>query len=192
MLDLKTLAVVVACSSSLGFHLRMAPSYRWTVWGKSHLSEVEGVSYEYGETRVLFSENALPSFGLGVDGRINSMVDVSIAGYWNNYGPVYVAPPDRSAPMNRNGSLLMIEFGARRTFEGFFLGAGIEIHRYHETWSDPFTGEELSVDSICIGPKAEVGTVIATPVGDIKATMATIFPRFEDIIGSAGVSLLIP
>lgn len=192
MPDLKTLAVLVACSSAFGIHLRIAPSYRWTVWGNSHLSGVEGVSYEYGETRVLFPETALPSFGLGIDGRISSSVDVSIGGYWNNYGPAYVAHPDRSNPMNRNGTLLMVELGARHTFEGFFLGSGVELHHYHETWSDPFTGEELSVDSICIGPKAEVGTIIATPVGDMKITMATIFPGFADIIGSVGVSLLIP
>ncbi|MFO7626022.1 MAG: hypothetical protein R6V62_02030 [Candidatus Fermentibacteraceae bacterium] len=172
--------------------MRVAPSYRWTVWGSSYLSEVEGVSYEYGETRVLFPETALPSFGLGIDGRITSSIDATVGGYWNNYGPVYVAPPEGGNPMNRNGNLLMLELVARRTLEGFFLGAGIEIHHYRETWSDPFTGQELSADSTCIGPKAELGTIFHIPFGALKFTMATVFPGFADIIGSVGVSLLIP
>jgi hypothetical protein len=192
MLKPGTLAVLAACSSAFGIHLRVAPSYRWTVWGNSYLSGVEGVSYEYGETRVLFPETALPSFGLGIDGRISSSVDATIGGYWNNYGPVYVASPDRINPMNRNGNLLMIELGARRTFDNFFLGTGIEIHHYRETWSDPFTGEKLSVDSTCIGPKAELGTIFEIPLGSLKLSVATIFPGFADIIGCVGVSLLIP
>lgn len=192
MLDLKTLAVMIACSSASGIQLRMGPSVRWTVWGSNSLSEAESVSYEYGETRVLFPETALLSFGLVVDGSITGCIDANIGGYWNNYGPARVTPPDSgSHSMNRNGTLLMIELGARRTFGDFFAGAGVELHRYSETWADPFTCDELSVDSTCIGPKAEVGRVMNLPFGALKVSMAAIFPGFEDITGSLGVSLLI-
>ncbi len=193
MLSLKALAVLMACSSAYGIHLRIAPSFRWTVWGSSYLSGVESVSYEYGETRVLFPNAAQRSFGLGIDGRLTGCIDANIGGYWNNYVPASVTPPDSgSHSMNRDGNLIMIELVARRRFGAFFLGSGIELHHYRETWCDPFTGTEQSVNSTCIGPKVEVGTVIATPLGDLKVSMATIFPGFEDITGSAGVSLLIP
>ena len=184
--------VLVTVSSTFSFQFKIAPSARYlTQFNKPFMQE--SISYEWSKENILFPESDMIILGIGLESDVNEKITVNISGYWRNYNPAYVLPPDSSSySLDRSGNISILTLGVRKAFSEMYVSTGVEAHYYKESWSDPYSGEETSLDSISIGPSLGIGTVIELPVGSLRFKMGLICPNFSDFWSSIGISVLLP
>ena len=184
--------VLVTISSTFSFQFKIAPSVRYLTQFNKPFMPVS-ISYEWSKAHILFSESDMIILGIGLDSDVNDKFSINISGYWRNYTPAYVLSPDSSNySLDRSGNISILTLGVRKAFSEMYVSTGIEAHYYKESWSDPYTGEETSLDSISIGPSLGIGTVIELPVGSLKFEMGLICPNFSDLWSTIGISVLLP
>ena len=184
--------VLVTVSSAFCFQLKIAPSVRYLTQFNKPFMQVS-ISYEWSKENILFSESDMIILGIGLDSDINDNISINISGYWRNYNPAYVLPPDSSSySLDRSGNISILTLGVRKAFSEMYVSTGVEAHYYKESWSNPYSGEETSLDSISIGPSLGIGTVIELPLGSLKFEIGLVCPNFSDLWSSIGISVLLP
>ena len=173
--------------------LRLGPSVRYSIFGSGGLSEREAVSYEESRGTMLFYDSEILMFGIGMEAEVMKNHSIEFSCYLSSYGPKYVTQPDSSEyAMNRTGKIALFVLGLRRSIGDYFLSVGAETHYLRERWDDPFTGDETTRDSLAVGPSLGVGTLISLDLFTLKPEIGLVFPRFSDVIGRIGITLLIP
>lgn len=190
-MKLSILLVLILLIGAIALPFKFGPAVRWVITGT--WNDAESEDYERSLSRMLFRKGAIIMVGTMVDVELTDDLSVEATGFYAGYDPIYVTPPDTTytPPMNRSGYMSSFSLGVRKNLGEMFVIAGVEAHYSRESWTDPYQGDRCTIDFLSVGPAVGIGTLMDMSLCFLRFDMGLVFPDFNDVWGSIGLSLLI-
>lgn len=190
-MKLSILLVLMLLIGAIALPFKFGPAVRWVITGTRNDAGSE--DYERSLSRMLFRGGGIIMVGAMVDVGLTDDLSIEASGFYAGYDPIYVTPPDTAytPPMNRSGYMSSFSLGVRKDLGEMFVNAGIEAHYSRENWTDPYQGNRQIIDSLSVGPVAGIETMMDLSLCLLRFDMGLVFPDFNDVWGSIGLSLLI-
>lgn len=187
--------LLMAVSGAAGLPLKLGPAVRYMIMDGGELHGMDCISYEESTSRMLFCDETLLLPGGVVEINLTHDMNANLRYFWCSYNPYpcsVIAPDSSLYSLDRRGSISLFELGLRKDVGDFYLLPGLELQRFREEWTDPFDGEQNSLDSITVGPSLVVGTAMGWSPVELGMEMGLVFPSLDDVQGRITFLLLAP
>ena len=154
-------------------------------------------------TDSVFCLKTTPQIGAEINLSFTNRFSVESSVLYGTYSPDLPRPVPASSDStwseNTSGSITSVSMTVSYEWENIYVSAGAELHHLKESWTEvhessevsgtPFGYEKQDTENR-FGPVIGVGFIAPMGLSELVVDLTCHAPRFDDLLVSAGVSLL--